>query len=133
MTTCANDYAREQKRQTITASDVLAAIKELDFDEFTPQLEAFLAQYRADEQSKKDAKAKNKAAQSAIQDETKTVSAIEPMQDDDVDVDDDEKEESSKVSENKINKESKDEVETKSTNDIDETSKAIADDAMEEG
>ena len=69
LTTCANDYAREQKRQTITANDVLAAVKELDFDEFTPQLEAFLAQYRADEHRKKDAKAKYKAAQSIAKEE----------------------------------------------------------------
>jgi len=27
LTTCANDFARENKRQTITANDVLAAIK----------------------------------------------------------------------------------------------------------
>jgi len=77
LTTCANDYAREQKRQTITANDVLAAMKELDFDEFTPQLETFLKQYRADEQSKKDAKqaAKNlvgKKSSATVVDNVKT-------------------------------------------------------------
>mmetsp|Transcript_1753 Transcript_1753/g.2626 ORF Transcript_1753/g.2626 Transcript_1753/m.2626 type:complete len:205 (-) Transcript_1753:7-621(-) len=56
LTTCANDFARENRRQTITANDVLAAVKELDFDEFTPQLEAFLEQHRSEERSKKDAK-----------------------------------------------------------------------------
>uniref|UniRef100_A0A7S2P9S8 Transcription factor CBF/NF-Y/archaeal histone domain-containing protein n=1 Tax=Leptocylindrus danicus TaxID=163516 RepID=A0A7S2P9S8_9STRA len=89
LTTCANDYARENKRQTITANDILAAIKELEFDDFTPQLEAFLAHYRAEEQSKKDAKAKNKAAmqQSAQQAEesldTKEAASDEPAKEDD--------------------------------------------------
>eukprot|EP00978_Attheya_sp_CCMP212_P016947 scaffold44817_cov46-Attheya_sp.AAC.2 len=34
----------------------MAAIKELDFDAFTPQLEAFLEKHRKEEKSKKDAK-----------------------------------------------------------------------------
>lgn len=96
LTTCANDYARESKRQTITANDILAAIKELEFDEFSPQLEAFLAQYRAEEQSKKDVKAKNKAAmqQSAQQAEesleTQQAASEEPAKEDDKDEDVDE-------------------------------------------
>jgi DNA polymerase epsilon subunit 3 len=56
LTTCANDFARENKRSTITAADVLAAMKELDFDEFVPQLETFLEDHRADEKRKKEAK-----------------------------------------------------------------------------
>eukprot|EP00586_Coscinodiscus_wailesii_P012059 CAMPEP_0172496018 /NCGR_PEP_ID=MMETSP1066-20121228/79960_1 /TAXON_ID=671091 /ORGANISM="Coscinodiscus wailesii, Strain CCMP2513" /LENGTH=187 /DNA_ID=CAMNT_0013268069 /DNA_START=6 /DNA_END=569 /DNA_ORIENTATION=+ len=56
ITTCANDFARENKRQTITANDVLAAVKELDFDEFTPELTKFLERHRADEKTKKEAK-----------------------------------------------------------------------------
>ncbi|CAB9506147.1 polymerase epsilon subunit 3 [Seminavis robusta] len=58
LTACANDFARENRRQTITANDVLAACKELDFEEFTPKLEEFLESYRANEKRKKDAKAK---------------------------------------------------------------------------
>ncbi|KAI2505703.1 Histone-like transcription factor (CBF/NF-Y) and archaeal histone [Fragilaria crotonensis] len=57
LTACANDFARENKRQTITANDVLAAVKELDFDEFTPQLTLLLDRYRATEKTKRDAKA----------------------------------------------------------------------------
>jgi len=56
VTTCANDFARENRRTTVTANDILASIKELDFDEFTPELTAFLKKHRSDEQSKKDAK-----------------------------------------------------------------------------
>lgn len=58
LTSCANDFARENKRQTITANDVLAATKELEFDEFLPDMTKFLENYRAMEKSKKDAKAK---------------------------------------------------------------------------
>ncbi|GKY97634.1 hypothetical protein MPSEU_000721800 [Mayamaea pseudoterrestris] len=58
LTSCANDFARENKRQTITANDVLAATKELDFDQFLPDMTTFLENYRATEKSKKDAKAK---------------------------------------------------------------------------
>lgn len=58
LTACANDFARENRRQTITANDVLAAIKELEFDEFAPELTTFLERYRELERNKKDAKAK---------------------------------------------------------------------------
>mmetsp|Transcript_27849 Transcript_27849/g.55791 ORF Transcript_27849/g.55791 Transcript_27849/m.55791 type:complete len:291 (+) Transcript_27849:141-1013(+) len=60
VTACANDFARENKRQTITANDILSAIKELDFDEFSPQLEVFLTRHREDEKRKKEAKNKAK-------------------------------------------------------------------------
>lgn len=56
ITTCANDFARENRRTTITANDVLAAAQELGFQEFLPELRTFLEQYRLEEQSKKDAK-----------------------------------------------------------------------------
>lgn len=57
VTSCANDFARESKRQTITANDVLAAVQELEFGEFVPDMTACLEQYRQAEKSKKDAKA----------------------------------------------------------------------------
>ena len=72
LTTCANDFAREHKRTTITAADILAAMKELDFDEFVPQLELFLAEHRADEKRKKEAKALN----------TSSLVAMSPLNDD---------------------------------------------------
>ena len=42
LTACANDVAREGKRTTIVAKDVLAALKELEFDDFVPLMEKFL-------------------------------------------------------------------------------------------
>ena len=47
----------------------MAAIKELEFDEFTPELEAFLEQYREAEKSKKAAKAAAAAAKDGGEDE----------------------------------------------------------------
>ncbi len=58
LTACANDFARENKRQTITANDILAAVKELDFDEFSPQLTSFIEQHRVAEKKKKADKAR---------------------------------------------------------------------------
>ncbi|KAL3943457.1 MAG: hypothetical protein SGBAC_002468 [Bacillariaceae sp.] len=72
LTACANDFARENRRQTITANDVLAAVKELEFDEMSPDLQKFLEQYREAEKSKKVAKAA--AKKEAEGEETKVVS-----------------------------------------------------------
>eukprot|EP00526_Cylindrotheca_closterium_P022426 CAMPEP_0113601650 /NCGR_PEP_ID=MMETSP0017_2-20120614/341_1 /TAXON_ID=2856 /ORGANISM="Cylindrotheca closterium" /LENGTH=180 /DNA_ID=CAMNT_0000509955 /DNA_START=31 /DNA_END=573 /DNA_ORIENTATION=+ /assembly_acc=CAM_ASM_000147 len=66
LTACANDFARENRRQTITANDVLAAVKELEFDEMSADLQKFLEQYREAEKSKKVAKA---AAKKEAEDE----------------------------------------------------------------
>lgn len=53
LTACANDFARESKRQTITANDIIAACKELDFEEFAPKLEKFIEEHRKNEKKKK--------------------------------------------------------------------------------
>ena len=51
----ANDFCKEGKRQTISAQDVIAAMKELEFDEFVEPLERFLEAHRKDLASKKTA------------------------------------------------------------------------------
>jgi len=56
LTACANDFARENKRQTITANDILAAVKEVDFDEFTPKLVTFIERHRKSEKAKRERK-----------------------------------------------------------------------------
>mmetsp|Transcript_9595 Transcript_9595/g.26093 ORF Transcript_9595/g.26093 Transcript_9595/m.26093 type:complete len:247 (-) Transcript_9595:672-1412(-) len=75
LTACANDYARENRRQTITANDVLAAVKELEFDEFTPELKAFLELYRENEKTKKEAKLKAATAKKEAEDEAAAAAA----------------------------------------------------------
>lgn len=92
LTSCANDFARENKRQTITANDVLAATKELDFEEFIPDMTSFLENYRAMEKSKKDAKAKDKASKPKDDEEAtadKTGKPNDDGADEEVDDDDD--------------------------------------------
>ena len=91
LTSCANDFARENKRQTITANDVLAATKELDFEEFIPDMTSFLDNYRAMEKSKKDAKAQGKAGKP--KDDEATDKADKPKDNEmEEDVDDDDNE-----------------------------------------
>ena len=53
LTTCANDFCRDKKRQTVSAADVMAAVSELDLDDLKPQLQAFLTSFRANEGSKR--------------------------------------------------------------------------------
>ncbi|CAM9460770.1 unnamed protein product [Choristocarpus tenellus] len=44
LTACANDFCRESKRQTISAQDVMQAIKELEFGELEEPLKEYLDQ-----------------------------------------------------------------------------------------
>lgn len=44
LTACANDFCREAKRQTISAQDVMQAIKELEFGELEEPLREYLEQ-----------------------------------------------------------------------------------------
>lgn len=48
--------AREGRRTTIIAKDVLGALKELDFEEFIPSMDVFLEGYRREEKNKKEEK-----------------------------------------------------------------------------
>jgi DNA polymerase epsilon subunit 3 len=42
LTHCANDFSKDTKRSTIYTSDVISALKEIEFTEFLEPLEAFL-------------------------------------------------------------------------------------------
>lgn len=53
LTHCANDFSRDSKRSTIYTSDIIKALKELDFEEFLPSLEEFLEVYRREGEAKK--------------------------------------------------------------------------------
>ncbi|CAN0078201.1 unnamed protein product [Ectocarpus sp. 12 AP-2014] len=62
LTACANDFCREAKRQTISAQDVMQAIKELEFGELEEPLKEYLDQYRREASAKKQSKAAMGAA-----------------------------------------------------------------------
>jgi len=89
LTACANDFARENRRQTITANDVLAAIKELEFDEFAPELTTFLERYRELEKNKKNAKAKAAAERAKEAAEEKDDASEKPKEDEETSKPDD--------------------------------------------
>lgn len=63
LTACANDVAREGRRTTIVAKDVLGALKELDFEEFVPLMEKCLEGHRKEEKNKKEEKERLKKQQ----------------------------------------------------------------------
>lgn len=65
LTTCANDFCKENKRSTISSSDVLAAIKELEFHDLTGPLEDFLEHYRKELNLKKEHQIANRQAAAA--------------------------------------------------------------------
>jgi DNA polymerase epsilon subunit 3 len=67
LASCANDLAREGRRTTVSAKDVLGALHELDFDEFIPQMEKFLEQHRKEEQAKKEEKDRLKASKPEVE------------------------------------------------------------------
>ena len=52
VTTIANDLAKESKRSTVTAADVLHALKEPEFDDFLPMVENSLFAYRENDKAK---------------------------------------------------------------------------------
>jgi DNA polymerase epsilon subunit 3 len=66
LTACANDVAREGRRTTIVAKDVIGALKELDFEEFVPAMEKFLEGHRKEEQSKKEEKERMKQRSASL-------------------------------------------------------------------
>eukprot|EP01039_Chlorochromonas_danica_P009666 gene9666-10686_t len=56
ITHCANEICREHKRQTIAASDVMKALKELGYEDFEKPLEEFLELHKEAEENKKASK-----------------------------------------------------------------------------
>ncbi len=60
VTACANDYARGKKRTTINTGDVLAAMKELEFEELIEPLQEFLEAFKVEEEQKKKARVDRK-------------------------------------------------------------------------
>jgi len=75
LTACANDFCRESKRQTVSGSDVMMAISELEFHEMVEPLKEFLEQMRAEATAKKESRAEKAAAEEAAAVEAATAAA----------------------------------------------------------
>jgi DNA polymerase epsilon subunit 3 len=54
ITSCCNDIAKESKRSTVQPQDVLAALKELGFDLFIPQMQALLEEQKEVTQKRRE-------------------------------------------------------------------------------
>ncbi|XP_076806994.1 DNA polymerase epsilon subunit 3-like [Clavelina lepadiformis] len=61
-TSCANNYALQQKRKTLKDVDVLAALEEMEFENFVPQLKQFLEAFKLEQKGKKTALEKRRKA-----------------------------------------------------------------------
>eukprot|EP00471_Norrisiella_sphaerica_P001487 CAMPEP_0184482284 /NCGR_PEP_ID=MMETSP0113_2-20130426/3845_1 /TAXON_ID=91329 /ORGANISM="Norrisiella sphaerica, Strain BC52" /LENGTH=124 /DNA_ID=CAMNT_0026861917 /DNA_START=256 /DNA_END=630 /DNA_ORIENTATION=- len=61
LSTHANEICQERKKSTISAQDVLAAVREIEMEDFLPSLEKYLEEYRASNATKKRSKAAAKA------------------------------------------------------------------------
>ena len=62
LTSCSNDFCKESKRSTISSADVMAAIRELEFDDLIGPLEEFIHLYRTELNNKKESKREAAAA-----------------------------------------------------------------------
>uniref|UniRef100_UPI00398F6249 DNA polymerase epsilon subunit 3 n=1 Tax=Pristiophorus japonicus TaxID=55135 RepID=UPI00398F6249 len=73
-TSCANNFAMKSKRKTLSASDVLAAMEEMEFDRFISPLKDALEAYKREQRGKKEAseqKKKDKKPESEEHDKSK--------------------------------------------------------------
>eukprot|EP00624_Nannochloropsis_granulata_P007411 evm.model.NODE_7565_length_13978_cov_20.023323.5 len=65
ITACANDFSRDGKRATLTANDVYAALKELDFEDMIEPLQDFLRRSNEEKKNKIERKATLKREEAA--------------------------------------------------------------------
>jgi len=63
VTACANDLAKSNKRQTITAPDIMSALTELGYGSFIPHLEATLEKMKVEAAARKSLKEKKKTSE----------------------------------------------------------------------
>ncbi|XP_074655206.1 DNA polymerase epsilon subunit 3-like [Tubulanus polymorphus] len=66
-TSCANNHAMKGKRKTISAQDVLTAMKDMEFEKFIDPLKSSLEAFKNEQKSKKVATAEKK--KKAVQEE----------------------------------------------------------------
>ena len=59
-TSCANNLALKGKRKTISATDVISSMEDMEFDQFIEPLQQVLEEYRKEQKSKKDAASERK-------------------------------------------------------------------------
>lgn len=70
LTATANDICKENKRQIVSAEDVLQALDDMEFPEFVEPLRTFLAEYQQAAKDKNKKKAENQKKRKEKQDDT---------------------------------------------------------------
>ncbi|GJP53751.1 hypothetical protein CLOM_g12895 [Closterium sp. NIES-68] len=66
LTSTANDWCRSNKRQTVSAADVLASIEDIQFPEFLPALQSTLQALRDEKSVKRKGKLEKREAAAAV-------------------------------------------------------------------
>lgn len=79
LTFISTEFCRENKRQTISARDVLAAIDEIEFDDWAEPLAACLKAFRAKEAVKKIAKKPAESSSSNAPSDTSSSTKAPPQ------------------------------------------------------
>ena len=70
-TSCANNFALQQKRKTLKDTDVLQALEEMEFEQFVPQLKEFLESFKIEQKGKKAALEKRRKAKESMENNEK--------------------------------------------------------------
>merc|ERR1712194_154950 len=86
VTTIANDLAKEARRTTVTAQDVLHALRDLEFDEFLPAVEACLHAYKEQEKQKSLENAAKRAVKGSAGVDEPLADGVEEEEEEEVEV-----------------------------------------------
>ncbi|RXG57409.1 DNA polymerase epsilon subunit 3 [Armadillidium vulgare] len=71
---------QKNKKKTLTAQDVLLALKEIEFEKFVEPLEESLESYKKSQQNKKEQKAAKDKAKKADEEKSSSKAQEEPME-----------------------------------------------------
>ncbi|NP_001279492.1 DNA polymerase epsilon subunit 3 isoform X1 [Callorhinchus milii] len=90
-TSCANNFAMKSKRKTLNATDVLAAMEEMEFERFITPLKDALEAFKRDQKGKKEAselrkrdkKSENEEPDKSREEETEEDNEGKVVEDDD--------------------------------------------------
>ncbi|XP_066267205.1 DNA polymerase epsilon subunit 3-like [Branchiostoma lanceolatum] len=78
-TSCANNFALKGKRKTLNGTDVIAAVQEMEFEQFLDQLKDSWEAFKKEQKDKKDAAEKRKKTKEG--EKAEGSSAGQPSQD----------------------------------------------------
>jgi len=89
-TSCSNNFALKGKRKTINAQDVISAMEDMEFEQFSDPLKRCLEAYRNEQKNRKEANEKKKREKEQVVVEEEEAENGEEEEDDNEEEDDDE-------------------------------------------